>query len=229
MQPTTLLMPAFAALAAAQSTTVMSIFGFLIKEFDSGANPTAFTTFSSLGGSIAGVNQEHTTYVVDCMSKALTPECNLEAPYTLIAGPTTVRYCTTGHIDLVSVTMPITHDVQCSFTHKIESVVCSVTVSAYYEGVSSTTSTILSVSAGDVTYWPLTVTAGLSELSSIDATTTSTAPTATPSTSTATPSGPISSKQPEITKHSDAAACLRQPLAPAAPLCVAVALVAALF
>lgn len=205
-------MPALVAMASAQSTTVVSIFGYIIKEL---AGTTTSTTFTSFGGSVAGVNHLYTTYIVDCMSNVPTSQCGLEAPYTLIAGPTTLSYSTRGLADLVSATVTITQDVKCSFTHKTESAVCIQTTAASFEGLSTTATATVSVPTGDVTYWPLTVTAGLSKLKSLEA--------------SVTPNASASSQRPQVTQSSDAAAVLHQPLATAAPLGVAAALAVATF
>ncbi|KAJ5132540.1 hypothetical protein N7448_006698 [Penicillium atrosanguineum] len=198
MQFSALLMPALAALASAQSTTVISIF----EAFDNDS-PYSVTAswLTSLGASIAGVNADQTTLEVACMSNAPTSDCQLDSPLTIIAGPATLSYSKPLPVVLGYTTVTVTQDVQCSFTHKTESAVCTNSENLTYKGESTSTVTTKTVPASDITWMPVTVTAGLSKLNS-----------------------------PQATETADAAVGPHRPMITAAPLGAAAALaVAALF
>lgn len=195
MQFSTILMPALAALASAQSTTVISIFEAFVNDSPYSVSASMYT---GLGASVAGINADYTTYVVDCMSNAPMSECSIDTPYTIIAGPTTLSYSKPLPIDLGGTTVTVTQDVQCSFTHKTESAVCTNSEYVSYDGQSTSTVTTKSVPTNDVFYKPITVTAGLSKFNS-----------------------------PQATEAPNAAAGSHRPLVTAAPLGAAAALAAA--
>ncbi|KAJ6021445.1 hypothetical protein N7540_006949 [Penicillium herquei] len=158
--------------ASAASTTVISIF----EAFDNdAADSISASWYTSLGASIAGINADYTTYEVDCMSGAPVSDCSIAAPYTMIAGPTTLSYYKALPVDLVAygATVTVTQDVACSFTHSTESAVCTETEWASYEGESTSTVTTKSFATDDIFYKPITVTAGLDKLNSPQATETS--------------------------------------------------------
>ncbi|KAJ5728207.1 hypothetical protein N7493_004537 [Penicillium malachiteum] len=151
--------------ASSESTTVVSIFEAV--DNDSGYTVSWYT---SLGASIIGLNVDYTTYEVDCLSGAPTTDCSVNAPYTVVAGPTTLSYSRSLPVEAYGATVAVTMDVACSFTHSTESAVCKATEWASYEGQSSSTSTTMSYATNEVVYKPLTITAGLDKLSSPQAT-----------------------------------------------------------
>ncbi|KAJ5736392.1 uncharacterized protein N7483_001517 [Penicillium malachiteum] len=158
--------------ASSQSTTVVSIFE--AYENDSGAD-ISVSWYTSLGASIAGINADYTTYAVDCMSDAALSDCSINAPYTMIAGPTTLSYYKALPVDMEAydATVTVTQDVACSFTHSTESAVCTETEWVSYAGESTSTTTTKSYATNDIFYIPITVTAGLDKLNSPQATETS--------------------------------------------------------
>ena len=162
-----LLMPMLAALASAQSTTVVSI-------FEGGANDTSggvtFSMAKSLGGSVVGINADYTTYEVECMSGAATSDCSVDEPYTLLAGPTTLSYSKPLPISVYGTTVTVDQDVHCSFTHTSESAVCTDTQSMSLDGQSTSTVLTTSIPSKDVFYYPITITAGVSKFNSPQAT-----------------------------------------------------------
>ncbi|KAJ5722691.1 hypothetical protein N7488_000726 [Penicillium malachiteum] len=151
--------------ASAESTTVVSIFEAV--DDDSGITASWYT---SLGASILGLNADYTTYEVDCLSGAPTTDCSVNAPYTVIAGPTTLSYSRVMSVEVYGDIGTVTMDVGCSFTHSTESAVCKATEWVTYEGESSSTSTSISYATDEVVYKPLTITGGLDKLSSPQAT-----------------------------------------------------------
>lgn len=160
-------MPALAALASAQSTTVISIFEAFDKD-----NPysVTYSMYKSLGGSVAGINADYTTYELQCMSGAPTTDCSMDTPFSLIAGPTTMSYSKPLTVEVYGHTATVSQDVQCSFTHKSESAVCTNSEYVSYSGQSTSTVITKSIPTEDVFYYPVTVTAGLSLFDSPQAT-----------------------------------------------------------
>lgn len=195
MQFSTLLMPALAALASAQSTTVVSIFEAFVNDTP---YSVTYSMAKSLGGSVIGINADYTTYELQCMSGAPTTDCSVDAPYTLIAGPTTLSYSKPLPVDIGGTTVTVDQDVQCSFTHKTESAVCTNSEYISFKGQSTSTVTTKSVPTSDVFYFPVTVTAGVSLFNS-----------------------------PQATQAPNAAAGAHRPMVTAAPLGAAAALAAA--
>lgn len=195
MQLSTLLVPVFAVLASAQSTTVVSYFEAFVNN---SPYSISISKYHSVGASIAGINAEHTTYEVDCMSDAPQSECSFAAPYTMVAGPTTLSYSRPIPFQFGSATYTVQNDLQCSFTHKTESATCTGSVSISYGGQSTSTVATHSIPTSDIWYQPLTITAGLEKLNS-----------------------------PQATQAPGAAPAPRQPMVTAAPLGAAAALAAA--
>jgi hypothetical protein len=160
-----LLIPALAALAAAQSTTVVKVFEYSID------NPyLSYSTYASLAGSVVGINAEATTYKVACMSGAPKSVCSIGEPYTLVAGPSTVSFAQTFPFDIYGVSGTASEDIACSFTHSTESANCVVTVAVTSGDVSTATTSTKSIPADDIFYKTLTVTGGLSLFNSPQAT-----------------------------------------------------------
>lgn len=167
MHCSTLLLPALAALAAAQSTTVVSIFeGFVQNPYVS----ASYSTYGSLAGSVVGINAEATTYKVGCMSGAPKSVCSIATPYTVIAGPTTVSFSQTFPIYIYGETLSVSENVACSFTHTTESAECTIAAAVTSGGASTTTTTTKSIPTNDVYYRSITVTGGLSLFNSPQAT-----------------------------------------------------------
>ena len=191
MQFSALLMPTLAALASAQSTTVISIFEAFDKD-----NPFSITNSmaKSLGGSIISTNVNYTTYEFQCMSGAPTTDCSFEAPYTVLAGPTTLSYAKPLPFKVGGAAVTIHQDVHCSFTRESESARCTNTYSTSSGG--RPTVTTQSYGTEDVFYYPVTITAGGS-LSGLP--------------------------QPTQTSTSNAAAGAYHPMVTAAPLALAAA------
>ncbi|KAL4892312.1 hypothetical protein BDV59DRAFT_202815 [Aspergillus ambiguus] len=195
MRLSSVLVPALGALATAQSTTVVSIFEAFAE------NPyLTVSTYTSLAGSVMGINAEATTYQVACMDGAAKSECSIDQPYTVIAGPTTVSFSQTIPIDVYGATATATQDVACSFTHSSESAKCTITAGVASGDISTTVSSTKSFATDEVFYNPVTVTGGLSLFNS-----------------------------PKATEVPDAAAGPNRPLVTAAPLGAAVALAAGAF
>lgn len=198
MRFSTLLMPALAAMVSAQSTTIVSMFEAFVND-----SPISVSTkmYTSLGASVAGINSDYTTYEVQCMSGAPIAQCSIAAPYTVVAGPTTLSYSKGLPVVIYGQTITVTQDAQCSFTHMSESAVCTNSEHVSYSGHSTSTVITKSIPASDVFYQPLTVTAGLDKFNS-----------------------------PQATKAPAAAAGPHKPMITAAPLGAAAALaVAAMF
>lgn len=167
MHFSTLLVPALAALASAvpHSTTVVSLF----EPFAN--NPMVSAALSKypggLGGSIVGVNADYTTYQIQCMTGG---NCGVSAPYTIVAGPTTMSVSTVVEHNLYGTMVTATLEGQCSFTHMSESAMCTETEKVDFNGHHTATTVTQSVPTGAISYYPLTVTAGLSKLNSPQAT-----------------------------------------------------------
>ncbi|KAJ5605156.1 hypothetical protein N7510_010310 [Penicillium lagena] len=162
-----LLVPALAALTAAQSTTVISIFEAFIEN---PYIPVTYSTYASLGGSVVAINAEATTYKVACMSGAPKSDCNVREPYTIVAGPTTISFAQTFPFDIYGVSGTANEDIACSFTHSTESAQCIATVAITSGDVSTSTTSTISVPTDDISYKPITITGGLSLFNSPQAT-----------------------------------------------------------
>ncbi|KAJ5601577.1 hypothetical protein N7510_011111 [Penicillium lagena] len=198
MHFSSVLVPGLAALATAQTTTVVNIFeGKIQNPYYGDGLSVSVSTATNLAGSVVGINAEATTYHVECMSGAANLACSID-PYTLIAGPTTVDIQRTLPFELDGVTVSLTDGLACSFTRKTESAQCTIKATASYDGSSSATTITSSIATDQVTHFPLTVTGGLSLFNS-----------------------------PQATETPDAAAGPHHPLITAAPLGAAAALAAA--
>lgn len=161
MRLTPLLAPVFAALAAADTTTV-GYFGV-----NGWGNSVDMPGYTSTAASVAGINAIATTYQVDCMDDAPKTECHIKKPWTVIQGPQTYSITgayigwSTGKVNAVTAT----RDLGCTFTSYSESASCSYTYKAtgtvngldYSTSVSDSTSNIPS---GSISYYALPVTAG---------------------------------------------------------------------
>ncbi|KAG2415027.1 hypothetical protein HFD88_006217 [Aspergillus terreus] len=168
MRLSSLLMPALAAMAAAQSTTVVSIFEAVAD------NPyLSYSTYTSLGGSIVGADAHATTYKIGCMSGAPKSVCSIDTPYEVIAGPTTLSYARTMPVEVYGVTVSVGQDVACSFTRTSESAVCTVTADVKSGHISTAITSTQSFETDEIFYSPVTVTEGLSRLNAPQATGTS--------------------------------------------------------
>lgn len=167
MHFSTLLVPALAAFASAQSTTVVSIFEAIVNDTP---YSISYSMEQSVGASVVGVNADYTTYAVDCMSGAPISECSIDTPYTILAGPTTLSYSKPLPIDIGGTIVTVNQDVQCSFTHKSESAVCTGSEKVSFEGHHTATVVTKSIPTQDVTFMAITVTAGLSKFNSPQAT-----------------------------------------------------------
>ncbi|KAJ5806873.1 hypothetical protein N7474_010465 [Penicillium riverlandense] len=162
-----LVVPALAALAAAQSTTVINVFEAKIE------NPyysARYPTSTSVAGSVVGINAEETTYKIACMKGAPKSDCGIDEPYTIIAGPTTFSTSLTSVFSGYGVTATVSENIACSFTHTTESAKCIVTIGVTSGDVTTARSSTKTIPASDVTYMPLTVTGGLSLFNSPQAT-----------------------------------------------------------
>ncbi|KAJ5198439.1 uncharacterized protein N7498_007556 [Penicillium cinerascens] len=155
-----LLVPVLAAVAAAESTTVIEYFA--ATSTVSGLS-VSFTSYSSLAGTVLGSDAAGTTYRVGCMSDAPKSDCSIDHPFTMVAGENTLSYSKALTAELGGYTGLIGEDVQCSFTHSTESAACTftmdVTVSSDDVTTSTQTTTTISYPEKSVTYDKLTVAA----------------------------------------------------------------------
>jgi hypothetical protein len=167
MHFSSLLVPAVAALTAAQSTTVVSIFEAFV---DNPYLSVSYSTPASLAGSVVGINAQATTYKVACMSGAPKSDCSVDKPYTIVAGPTTLSFSQTFPVEVYGFTMSASENVACSFTHTSESAVCTVTAAVTSGGQSTSATSTKTIPTNDVFYKPITITGGLSLFNSPQAT-----------------------------------------------------------
>jgi hypothetical protein len=160
MQFSVLLVPALAALAAAESTTVIEYFA--ATKTVPGIS-VSYASYSSIAGTVLGTNAAGTTYEIACMSGALKSDCSIDKPFTMFAGPDTLSYSKTLTAEIQGYTGIIGEDVQCSFTHSTESAICTfnmdVTFSVDDLTTSTMTTTTISYPEKSVVYDKLTVVA----------------------------------------------------------------------
>ncbi|KAJ6111571.1 hypothetical protein N7523_007632 [Penicillium sp. IBT 18751x] len=160
MQFSTLWVPVLAALATAESTTVIEYFA--ATKTVPGMS-VSVSSYSSMVGTVLGTNAAGTTYRVGCMSGAPKSDCSIDKPFTMFAGPDTLSYSKTLTAEIGGYTGLIGEDVQCSFTHSTESAVCTfnmdVTVSVDDITTSTMTTTTISYPEKSVFYDKLTVAA----------------------------------------------------------------------
>jgi hypothetical protein len=157
MQFSVLLLPALAALAAAESTVIEY---FAATKTVPGLS-VSYSSYSSIAGTVLGTNAAGTTYKIACMSGAPKSDCSIDQPFTMFAGPDTLSYSKTLTAEIEGYTGIVGEDVQCSFTHSTESAVCTfnmdVTVSVDGITTSTMTTTTISYPEKSVVYDKLTV------------------------------------------------------------------------
>jgi hypothetical protein len=118
-------------------------------------------------GSIVNADSVATTVSLNCLS-GMDPICPLPGPLTVVNGPST--YGVTG-------TLPVTADGIVSTVYLNEAcaiqgttagscrVTASVTVSIEGQVISTGTTSVMTLTSGDIAYEPLTITAGANKLS----------------------------------------------------------------
>lgn len=107
----------------------------------------------------------------------------------MLASPTSISHSKPLTFDLDDTSINVEQDVQCSFTRKTESAVCTMSENLAYEGRSTSTVTTKSFLPRDIVWKPATVTAGLSKFNF-----------------------------PQAAETPDAATCPHRPITTAAPL-----------
>lgn len=151
---------AFAALAAAQTTTMQYM---LFNDADTGYELSA-EDLDGFAARLVGIDESATTYEIGCA----TSSCGIASdnPITLIQGPETLSVGLAVETTTKGITASVEAHRDCKFTHSSESVSCTVdlTISASGQGQSISTETSTSessVHASDITFAPLTVTDGV--------------------------------------------------------------------
>ncbi|OQD67143.1 hypothetical protein PENDEC_c044G06508 [Penicillium decumbens] len=168
-----LVVPVVAALAAAESTTVIEYFAATSSVPGISVSVSSYT---SIAGTVVGSDAVGTTYRVGCMSGAPKSECSMK-PFTMLVGPNTLSYSKTLTADIEGYTALIGENNQCSFTSSTESARCTVTmdvtVSVDDTTTSTTSTTTISYPENSVVYDKLTVAATATGASGASATGTS--------------------------------------------------------
>lgn len=162
MRFSALLVPVLAALAAAQSTTVIEYFA-ATKTEDIPGMYFSVSSYSGIGGTVLATNAAGTTYRIGCMTGAPGSDCSLDKPFTMFAGPNTLSYSKILTAEVDGYKGLIGEDVQCSFTHSTESAMCTfnMDITVSLDGVTTSSATVMTVSypENSVIYDKLTVTA----------------------------------------------------------------------
>ncbi|KAJ5578219.1 uncharacterized protein N7459_007183 [Penicillium hispanicum] len=177
MRCISLLATTLAALAAADSSTTTTI-DYLVPDWD-----IEVPAYTSVAGSVAGINAVATTYEIKCLSGADKDACKIKTPWTLIQGPNTFSF--TGVYTAWSTganAVSVTRDIKCSYT-STESASCSMSYKATgtVNGVSSSTSTSSSAQSISATKYGMPITGGLKSFTAPQATQTpNAAPAAKP-------------------------------------------------
>lgn len=189
MRLISLLATTLAALAAADSST--TTIPYLVPDWD-----IEIPAYTSVAGSVAGINAVATTYAIDCLDGAKKEDCQIKTPWTLIQGPQTFSF--TGVYTAWSTganAVYVTRDIKCSYT-STQSASCSMSYKATgtVNGVSSSTSTSSSAKSISATEYGMPITGGLKSFTA-----------------------------PQATETPGAAAAVAKPLITAAPVALALA------
>ncbi|CBF81957.1 predicted protein [Aspergillus nidulans FGSC A4] len=161
---------ALAALAAAESTTTVGLFG----SSDESDSDIAIPSYTSVAGSVVSINALETVYAVSCLSGAKTESCSIKDPWTITQGISTLRLSAEYTAFEWQPPVTATFDYDCSFQSYSESASC--TFSVYYSGssdgleTSSSYSTHTSIASDKVEYYALEVTGGLDKFDKPEAT-----------------------------------------------------------
>ncbi|KAL3482567.1 hypothetical protein BJX62DRAFT_221448 [Aspergillus germanicus] len=167
----TLLALALAALATADETRTVGLFGF---DDDSADSSFYIPSYTSIAASVVSINAQATTYEVSCLKGAASESCSIKDPWTITQGVNTMRlnaeYTAFAWTPAVTATL----DYDCSFESSSISADC--TFSFAYSGstdgteLKSSYSTHTSIASDHVEYYQLEVTGGLDKFDEPEAT-----------------------------------------------------------
>ncbi|CAI7633906.1 unnamed protein product [Penicillium glandicola] len=180
MRTSLLLTAALATLGVQADDTSSLIIGYFSPPWDAGL--LEYGGWTSTAASLVAYNTKAATYHVGCVDGAPKTDCNYPASWTIIQGPET-----TSSYDIT-----VTQSYECSLKSSTESASCTMSAGmsgsldgGKYESSTSSKATYTTAPISN-SYYQLTVTAGLSSISTAEATTTSGTTVETTSTSTST-------------------------------------------
>lgn len=149
-----------------------TVVGYFSPPWDAGL--LQYGGWTSTAASLAGVNTEAATYHVGCLKDAPKTDCNYPTSWTIIQGPETVnfagKYIASTSDKTTSYDITVTQSYECSLKSSTESASCTMSagMSGSVDGgkYASSTSSKATYATAPISnsYYQLTVTGGLSSL-----------------------------------------------------------------
>lgn len=171
---------ALAALGAKADDSHSTIIGYFSPPWDAGL--PQYGGWTSTAASLVSFNTKAATYHVGCLKDAPKTDCDYPTSWTIIQGPETVsftgKYIASTSDKTTSYEITVTESYECSLKSSTESASCTMSAGmsgtlngGKYESSTSSKATYTTAPISN-SYYQLTVTGGLSSLTTAQATTT---------------------------------------------------------
>ncbi|KAJ5388945.1 uncharacterized protein N7496_000013 [Penicillium cataractarum] len=180
MRASFFLAAALAALGVQADDSSSTIVGYFSPPWDAGL--LQYGGWTSTAASLVAINTKAATYHVGCLKDAPKTDCDYPESWTIIQGPETVsftgKYIATTSDKTTSYDITVTQSYECSLKSSTESASCTMSAGmsgsldgGKYESSTSSKATYTTAPISN-SYYQLTVTGGLSKLTTAQTTTT---------------------------------------------------------